>query len=220
MIDSQEWVRMNLHEFRSRLLQNVEKRQQQQESKVEICIYQAKAEDQQGKALTLEGRPSAVGDAAAAQRWMKSVDLFANLVTTYHSKLLQSHGDRAPNMGMIPTESKDDFVALVDDGIDLLGSSISADCIAGGWSLDSDGSRVKPFWGSEYGHGTAMAKLITRVCSAVKLYFIRLKIVSSADGVRARVDVRTTAMVRDLILRWRVDANLPFPISPGHPRST
>lgn len=183
---------MNLHEFRNRFLRNVEKRQQQQQSSVEISTFQATGKEQHNRPLDLSGRRSAMDNVAAGTRWLESVDSFANLVTSYYSEL-QSHGEHAIHHSDQAKESAGALVALIDDGVDLLDPSISG-CVVGGKSFDYDGSRVKPFWGSEKGHGTIMARTILKACPKTKLYCIRIRTISSTSG-EPPIDAKSVALV-------------------------
>jgi hypothetical protein len=202
MVDSQECVQMNLEEFRNRFLQNVERRQQQihdkkplgmdddartTRNKIEISIIHASDTERQGRIFALSGRTLAARDTAAAHRWLESVDLFAKFIASCH------HERNVALQGNYRVEDSDIVVALIDDGVDIYDPLIS-DSIVGGRSFAYEDNWTKPYYVSESGHGTAMARTILRVCPMAKLYPIRLGLVLSENRV-PRIDVKSAALV-------------------------
>lgn len=68
-------------------------------------------------------------------------------------------------------------VAIIDDGVDGFHEDLR-DKIKGGWPRESATSPWEPFYRSDHGHGTAMARLITAACPHVDLYVAKLKTLS------------------------------------------
>ena len=93
-------------------------------------------------------------------------------------------------------------VALIDDGVDFLHSTLSGK-ISSGKSFDYKSfdygdkgeNRVRPHWISERGHGTGMASLITRVCPMAQMYVIKLETHSDHRDQKAKIMARSAAKV-------------------------
>lgn len=88
-------------------------------------------------------------------------------------------------------------VALIDDGVSLPDQRL-CDKILGGKSFDygsRNGDRMRPYWASERGHGTVMARMITRVCPMAKIYVIRLETHYDHKNQKVRIAPRSAAEV-------------------------
>lgn len=205
MIESYERVLTNLEYFRRRLARNVAKHRSGKEEAsgdadsstcdtVEVSIVQAEGDEVHGKTLAISKRKEAL----AAHRWLDCVESFSSLLQEFWKKTcyeFDTHGAQYPR-----EEAREDVVvAVIDDGVDVYAPSIS-DRIVGGRSLAYSGDRTKPFYVSESGHGTIMARLIIKVCPMAKLYPIRLKTHISTNG-SAQIDVTSAALVSTLSSR-------------------
>lgn len=85
-------------------------------------------------------------------------------------------------------------VALIDDGVqptqELTG------CISSrGWPAESPESTSEPFYTSNSGHGTEMAKLICRVCPYSRLYVAKLKAWSDKEYRQTKSTAKDAAEV-------------------------
>jgi len=77
-------------------------------------------------------------------------------------------------------------VALIDDGIDINDDELEKK-IVGGRSFchrDKEQNLNQPYYVSSGGHGTAMARLICRICPSVRLYVLKLNEWVVDDGKR------------------------------------
>jgi subtilisin family serine protease len=68
-------------------------------------------------------------------------------------------------------------VAIIDDGVDGFHEDLRGK-IKAGWPREKATSVWEPFYRSDHGHGTAMARLIAAACPHVDLYVAKLKTLS------------------------------------------
>lgn len=73
-------------------------------------------------------------------------------------------------------------VALIDDGV-TPGELSQPDALKEGWPLASTRKRgaSKPYYNSEKGHGTKMARLIQMICPFVSIYVAKVDIHKEDD---------------------------------------
>ncbi|KAM0295931.1 hypothetical protein ACHAPM_010647 [Fusarium culmorum] len=109
----------------------------------------------------------------------------------------------------------DVVVALIDDGVDVYHSPVSAN-ITGGKSFGTGGTNnmASPWYVSELGHGTVMAETIARVCPMVKLYPMRVDTCGSESGERT-LEAKSVALAIEAAIQRNVKIILiPWPIKP------
>lgn len=94
---------------------------------------------------------------------------------------------------------KDVVVALIDDGVDSCDDDL-AGRILPGKTFDYQDDSMGPHFVSARGHGTVMARMITRVCPMAKIYPIRLKMQQDEKG-EPRVVMKSAALV-SVIFSW------------------
>ncbi|KAH8169371.1 subtilase family protein [Sarocladium implicatum] len=105
-----------------------------------------------------------------SNRWIKSTEDFAKRVKFVWDELVGENGSN---------ESPHDIVvALIDDGVDLKHQDLFQRVLPGR-TFAADGEMVRPWYQSEKGHGTVMARAICHVCPMVKIYPIRLNTTGS-----------------------------------------
>ena len=174
----------------------------------------------------LHGGSSQSSSAEGSQRWLKATDAFANRIQNVWQTIYDESNNAAaaslggPVAGVLAAAvqrlPRDIVVAVIDDGVDTEFEDLS-ECIKPGKTLnvDSDG-RVRPWYISEGGHGTAMAQLIHRVCPMAKILPIRLKTFpgrkideeSAIEAINAAIDCEA-----DIIsMSWTVSKPSAGPI--------
>jgi hypothetical protein len=108
------------------------------------------------------------------------MDKFADTIQNVWASVLRPESVREslPAALQEPVE-----IALIDDGVDNSHTSLLKK-ISGGKSHDfgyeKDG-QIRPYWVSGGGHGTVMARMISRVCPIAKLYVIRVETHTTKD---------------------------------------
>ncbi len=92
-------------------------------------------------------------------------------------------------------------VAVIDDGIDVHDPMVQSRIIDGRsfCSRDEEQNLNQPYYVSGGGHGTAMAKLICKVCPNVQLYILRLDEYVMEAGKR-QITAKSAAKVCFLFL--------------------
>ena len=124
-------------------------------------------------------------------RWLDCMDQFADAIQNVWNwalkqKLLQQ------NDLQNPVE-----VALIDDGVDVLQTKLRGK-ISNGKSFDYGNkgeNRMRPHWISSRGHGTVMARNISRVCPMAKIYVIRLETHYDPKDLRDKIGAKSAAEV-------------------------
>lgn len=112
-------------------------------------------------------------------KWMQCMEEFAS----YFSQIKGIH-DRMEDASSNPVT-----VALIDDGADITHPELKGNNFPGkSFDLYNDGLRVSPFWTSDSGHGTLMARLIHRICPSAMIHIIKLKTVKTADSGKLQID--------------------------------
>lgn len=90
-------------------------------------------------------------------------------------------------------------VALIDDGVSIPNIEL-CDKILGGKSFDyveiEKKRHIRPYYASERGHGTVMARMISRVCPMAKIYVIRLETHYDHQEQKVRITPNSAAEVR------------------------
>lgn len=83
-------------------------------------------------------------------------------------------------------------MALIDDGVDLLQPALEKRVKAGisFTTYFSSDTLTKPYYLSSLGHGTLMAKLISRVCPMAELYVARID-----DPLTGQLNIDSAAKV-------------------------
>ncbi|CAD6444527.1 beb5f8ce-0045-4c4b-a4ef-6b03b5f527a4 [Sclerotinia trifoliorum] len=95
---------------------------------------------------------------------------------------------------------------MSDDGVNLLEPRLR-DKISGGQTFDygdNGANRMRPHWVSERGHGTVMAKNITRICPMAKIYVIKLETHFDHKEQKARIGARSAADAIDAAVDKKV----------------
>ena len=133
-----------------------------------------------------------------SHKWLKCMEDFASHISPFWQttceRYSESLGD-GQGKDVKETESsvkKDVIVALIDDGVNFCDPSFGGRILEGK-TFDYQGGSVGQCYVSARGHGTAMARMILRVCPMAKIYPIRLK-THSADG-KTQIVAKTAAMV-------------------------
>ncbi|KAG5781171.1 hypothetical protein H9Q73_005195 [Fusarium xylarioides] len=205
MAESPDWVSACLEEFRQRMSRNASikadssvveggqkndilksKDSSSSESdtkQIEIHFVRSRGNGQNPENLDTFGQPGSTVESRAGYRWLDTVYGFADIL-----KQFWDHPD------MRKHTADDVVVALIDDGVSVVGSSLSGDII-GGKSFASDKifNRTRPYYLSERGHGTAMAEAVKRVCPMIKIYPIRVNTDGSESG-QSSVEARSVAL--------------------------
>ncbi|KAJ4024785.1 hypothetical protein NW761_011584 [Fusarium oxysporum] len=212
MAESPDWVSACLAEFRQRIARNaltkadssvvVEEGENDNVSKskgssdiesggrrIEIYLVQSRGKGQNPENLHTFGQPRPSVESRAGYRWLDTVYGFADILKQFWDR---SVDEFRPDMRK--HTGGDVVVALIDDGVDAYGSSVSANIIGGkSFAFDKRTNMLNPFYVSEIGHGTVMAEAIKRVCPMVKIYPIRVNIDSSESG-QSSVEARSVAL--------------------------
>ncbi|KIW74380.1 hypothetical protein Z517_12320 [Fonsecaea pedrosoi CBS 271.37] len=107
-------------------------------------------------------RPAAEMD---QHRWMQCMQNF----TTAFLKVRERPARDAEN------NFKSIRVALIDDGVDTTQSSLQGrDYLGRSFAFDDAGQRNYPYWISDSGHGTIMARFIRKICPTADIYIIKV----------------------------------------------
>ncbi|KAM0348549.1 hypothetical protein ACHAPY_011097 [Fusarium culmorum] len=233
MVESQEWASACIAEFRQRIAGNVSTKDntsiENLEEKTDDAPNLKDSSDSDankrnieiifvkrgGKGRILEnlntlGQPQPTVESRAAHRWLDSVYAFANRVNQFW---IQSLNDMRPSLH--EPMGSDVVVALIDDGVDVYHSPVSAN-ITGGKSFGTGGTNnmASPWYVSELGHGTVMAETIARVCPMVKLYPMRVDTCGSESGERT-LEAKSVALAIEAAIQRNVKIILiPLPIKP------
>lgn len=86
------------------------------------------------------------------------------------------------------TSSKPVVVALLDDGVTLPYEGANSRLFDGtSFQTYDDDQRVSPFWISETGHGTLMARLIHRICPKALIKVLKLQTRPTADLSKVQI---------------------------------
>ncbi|KAF5703618.1 intracellular serine protease [Fusarium mundagurra] len=204
--ESPDWVSACLEEFRRRMGRNastkadssvVEEGDNDDTSKtkdssssesgrkpIEIHFVQSRENGQDPENLNTLGRPRLNVESRAGYRWLDTVYGFADMI-----KKSWDHPD------MRKYTANDVVVALIDDGVDVYGSPVSANIIGGkSFALDKTKNMPSPYFISELGHGTAMAEALKRACPLVKIYPIRVNIDGGSESGQSSVEARSVAL--------------------------
>ncbi|KAG7423012.1 hypothetical protein Forpi1262_v016053 [Fusarium oxysporum f. sp. raphani] len=186
MAESPDWVSACLAEFRQRIARNaltkadssvvVEEGENDNVSKskgssdiesggrrIEIYLVQSRGKGQNPENLHTFGQPRPSVESRAGYRWLDTVYGFADILKQFWDR---SVDEFRPDMRK--HTGGDVVVALIDDGVDAYGSSVSANIIGGkSFAFDKRTNMLNPFYVSEIGHGTVMAEAIKRTVPRV-----------------------------------------------------
>ncbi|KAI0399127.1 hypothetical protein F4802DRAFT_603297 [Xylaria palmicola] len=136
-------------------------------------------------------------------RWLKSVDSFVT-----NLELLDAAGADGKREDSVIK------VALIDDGVDANLEIFKGIIHSKGWPPEEPTSEQYPFYHSSSGHGTAMAKLIKRICPRVQLHVAKLgqwtdkvtednlKDVSTAENAAEAVNWAIQQRVHIISMSW------------------
>lgn len=102
-----------------------------------------------------------VSSSKPSNRWVSSTREFAKRINSVWDRLGAD------------SDTNDIVVALIDDGVDLKHQQLQNKVLPGR-TFASDGEMVRPWYQSEKGHGTVMARAICHVCPMAKIYPLRL----------------------------------------------
>ncbi|KAF1957730.1 subtilisin-like protein [Byssothecium circinans] len=149
----------------------------------------------------LPSQPSAahgeLANAIDVDRWLQVMDGFAAGISKlmFPPQFAQNFSENSS----LPNELKKDVtVALIDDGVDLLNPTIARNVTSGnsfssgypGRDIEDDS---QPFHGSETGHGTKMAYLISRICPRVKIYVCKLEVIPQQGNMLSYFTAKSAA---------------------------
>ncbi|KAI1129180.1 hypothetical protein F5Y10DRAFT_238742 [Nemania abortiva] len=116
-------------------------------------------------------------------RWITSMEEYAYFLKTAENeaRVEASEGQRQSLYLEHPVT-----VAIIDDGIDVNDPTFHSRIVDGRsfCSRDEEQNLNQPYYVSGSGHGTAMAKLICKICPNVKLYILRLDEYVTETGKR------------------------------------
>ncbi|KAJ8067222.1 hypothetical protein OCU04_004586 [Sclerotinia nivalis] len=132
-----------------------------------------------------------------AHRWLSCMDEFQDVFQNVWSWTMKQQRQAL----MEPIE-----LALIDDGVDLLEPMLRGK-ISGGQTFDhgdKDANLIRQYWVSEGGHGTVMAKNITRICPMARLYVIKLETHFDHEEKKARIGTRSAAGAIDAAVDRKV----------------
>lgn len=210
MTESQEWLSNCIQDFRQRIdrlslgvvvpkegesgkFRKTELVPDSESTKrdIEVFFIQKKGEGRDWEELGTLGQSRAIAESRAGHRWLDSVYGFADVIKPMWHQLYNN------------TDIADDVVvALIDDGIDAYGSSVSENIIGGkSFAFDHESNVASPYYVSQFGHGTVMARAVVRVCPMAKLYPLRVNIlVSKTESGKSDVDLKSAALVSVCIL--------------------
>ncbi|KAJ3534914.1 hypothetical protein NM208_g7349 [Fusarium decemcellulare] len=165
-----------------------------QNKNIDIFIFQAKGKGQRGETLSPVEQALKINESRAGHRWLDSVYKLADAVGICWRR---AHSD-LPSLGALNRDTErvagDVVVALIDDGVDAYGSSISSNIIGGKTFAYGEGNdSARPYYISESGHGTVMAGMIMRACPVAKLYPIRLKTLVTTNG-KQQIELQSAAL--------------------------
>ncbi|KAK3688016.1 hypothetical protein B0T22DRAFT_377342 [Podospora appendiculata] len=80
-------------------------------------------------------------------------------------------------------------VALIDDGVDIAHEDLRSKKLPGkSFNYYQDDWLVSPYWDSDSGYGTLMARLIQRVCPSAVIYVIKLKTTRPHGSAKVRIN--------------------------------
>ncbi|KAI0101767.1 hypothetical protein GGR51DRAFT_529279 [Nemania sp. FL0031] len=151
-----------------------------------------------GKADSTSGSLAATRDPYERHKWLTSMEEYADFLQTAERAQKDDIGDPSPLKHPIT-------VALIDDGVDVNDQNIQSRII-GGRSFchrDKEQNLNQSYYVSG-GHGTAMARLICKVCPGVNLFILRLDEYFIELGKRQITAESATKAIRAAIER-RVD---------------
>ncbi|QPC69357.1 hypothetical protein HYE68_000109 [Fusarium pseudograminearum] len=233
MVESPEWVSACIGEFRQRIARNVSTKDNKSIENAEDKGNDAsKTKDSSnadskkrdieivfvkrgGKGRLLEdldtlGLAQPTVESRAGHRWLDSVYAFADMLKKFWDQCIGDLQPWAPN-----AISSDIVVALIDDGVEVYGSGLSANIIGGrSFAAAQTNNMVSPWYVSELGHGTVMAETIARVCPMVKLYPMRVDTYTSENGERTLEAKSVALAIGAAIQRNAKIILIPWPIKP------
>ncbi|KAG8169744.1 hypothetical protein KVR01_000489 [Diaporthe batatas] len=167
-------VHLHVHqglETRNRLRQNVAKFKKEVESGTQISVEDTKmgdaAMDNPAKGVV------AARDQHERHKWVTSMEEFADFL-------------QAAQRNTELTVKDPITIAIIDDGVDINDPNLHSR-IQGGSSFcrrDEKQNLNNPYYVSPGGHGTAMARLICKICPNVKLHILRLDEFDNGQGKR------------------------------------
>ncbi|OQU98118.1 hypothetical protein CLAIMM_03946 [Cladophialophora immunda] len=116
----------------------------------------AKLGDNSGQAVELD-----------QHRWMQCME---NFTTAFLRVRQPSAKDIAATKSLEPIR-----VALIDDGVDTTNRSLRGRAYHGrSFAFDQGGEKNYPYWMSDSGHGTIMARFIRKLCPTADIYIIKV----------------------------------------------
>ncbi|KAG6356900.1 hypothetical protein INS49_014775 [Diaporthe citri] len=193
-----ERVHLHVHqglETRNRIRQNVAKFKKDVESGTQITVQDNKmgddATDNPSKGMVT------VRDPHERHKWVVSMEEFADF--------LQAAERNAELTVKTPIT-----IAIIDDGVDINDPNLHLR-VQGGRSFcrrDEKQNLNNPYYVSPGGHGTAMARLICKICPNVKLHILRLDEFDSGQGKRtitAAVSAAVEEKVDIISMSWTIE---------------
>ncbi|CAG1990390.1 unnamed protein product [Fusarium graminearum] len=231
MVESQDWASSCIAEFRQRIagnvstkdntsIENLEEKNDDapnpkdssdadsRKRNIEIIFVKRGGKGRMLENLDTLGQPQPTVESRAAHRWLDSVYAFAKILNQFW---IQSLDDIRPSLH--EAMASDVVVALIDDGVQAYGSSLSTN-ITGGKSFATGGTNkmTSPWYVSELGHGIVMAEIIARVCPMVKLYPMRVDTCGSESGERTLEAKSVALAIKAAMLRNAKIILIPWPI--------
>jgi hypothetical protein len=119
----------------------------------------------------------------SSQEWIKCLEDFVRLFGEIKSTRIPKAKLPSHNEALNATT-----VAVIDDGVTIPHHESAGKVFSGkSFSVYDDGWRVRPYWSSDTGHGTLMARLIHRVCPKAHIDVIKLQTrVTGGEGGQDR----------------------------------
>ncbi|KAF9767670.1 hypothetical protein IL306_015130 [Fusarium sp. DS 682] len=180
---------------------------------LEISFLQTRGKGKDREALETSSQARASVESRAGHRWLDAVYGFADVIKPIWHRLHDS-----VKIDDSSTVADDIVVALIDDGVDAYGASISENIIGGrSLAVNYADNIVAPWYVSRLGHGTIMAQAITRVCPMVKLYPMSVKIMISETG-KHDIELKSVALAVQAAIDRKANIILiPFLFETDHP---
>ncbi|KAI1083970.1 hypothetical protein F5B20DRAFT_526194 [Whalleya microplaca] len=198
MYDNPQWISKKVQEFQARLNANRKTFRDRElaspssTSASDVGVEFGDVDVASSDSGTDEGRQvisrdtshsttSAPATGVNSHQWLDSTARFAGEMIPFWQNTVEEFLKTRDNRGT-PERIEDDVVlALIDDGVDMLDTSLSGQVLEGK-SFDFHDDKVRPAFSSARGHGTVMASMILQICPMVKIYPIRFKTYDIDNG--------------------------------------
>ncbi|KAJ2990249.1 hypothetical protein NUW58_g3043 [Xylaria curta] len=182
-LETQRRTESNVKEFKARM------------SPIEV----QESKMQSGKGGSIAGLLATTRDPLERHKWVTCMEEYAEFLQ--RAEGAQKNSPRGPSLLRHPIT-----VALIDDGVDVNDQTLHSR-IGGGRSFchrDKEQNLNQSYYVSGGGHGTAMARLICKICPDVKLFVLRLDEYYSDTGKR-QITAKSAAKAVRAAIEKRVD---------------